>query len=115
MNDIDAVIDAAKHFKFHENDGVAPLNRLSSCPESKKHLKRAIKERMQLLAAAYVSLATFVPDEDADVLEQGADKDKMRDILLRVDAEMEKLRSEMAAFDPLVLPTRGRCPDTPPT
>jgi len=61
-DDIEAIIDAAKHFKYHEPSGTTPFNRISKLPESKRHLKMAIRERIRLLVASYISLASFIND-----------------------------------------------------
>jgi len=108
VNDIEAIIDASKHFKYHERGGTAPFNRISSLPESKKHLKRAIKERMRLLAGAYISLASFIDDDLVDLLEnadEGSDKEKIKRIYADVIENMERLRAEIEAFKPTELPT----------
>lgn len=78
MDDIEEVIDASKHFKYHEQIRITPLNRISSLPESKKHLKRAIKERIRMLKEMYVSLATFIDDDLVDFLEEPQDKEKIK-------------------------------------
>ncbi len=107
MDDIEAVIDASKHFKYHEPSGTTPFNRMSSLPESKKHLKYAIKERIQLLATAYISLATFIDDDLVEFLEEHRgsiekeDKEKTKDIYENVMQDMTKLTNEIKAFDPM--------------
>ncbi len=107
-DDIEAIIDASKHFKYHEPTGTTPFNRMSSLPESKKHLKRAIKERMQLLAGAYISLASFLDDDLVDFLENDEsnfDKEKIKKIYTAVLSDMERLRKEIEEFRPTDLPT----------
>jgi hypothetical protein len=106
-DDIEAVIDAAKHCKLRERPSGVPLNRISSCPASKRQLKVAIKERMRLLAAAYVSLATFVPDEDVDAFERGQDKERLRRVIVGVSREMRKLRREIEGFKPFASTAQG--------
>jgi hypothetical protein len=46
-DDIKAIIDASKHFKYHEPTGTTPFNRMSKLPESKRLMKMAIKERIK--------------------------------------------------------------------
>jgi hypothetical protein len=107
-DDIEAIIDASKHFKYHEPTGTTPFNRMSSLPESKKHLKRAIKERMQLLAGAYISLASFLDDDLVDFLENDEsnfDKEKIKKIYTAVLSDMERLRKEIEESRPTDLPT----------
>lgn len=110
MDDIEAIIDASKHFKYHEPTGTTPFNRMSSLPETKKHLKRAIRERMQLLVGAYISLASFIDDELVDFLEgdeSSFDKEKLKRIHTSVIKDMKRLRAEIEAFKPSELPTSG--------
>lgn len=107
-DDIEAIIDASKHFKYHEPSGSTPFNRISKLPESKKHLKMAIKERIRLLVASYISLASFINDDLVDFLE-GNDvkkrKGKVIWIYNKVFRDFEKMRKEIEAFDPFELPT----------
>jgi hypothetical protein len=107
-DDIEAIIETSKHFKYHEPSGITPFNRMSSLPESKKHLKRAIKERIRLLASAYLSLATFIDDELVDFLEDeksNFDKEKIQRIYMSVIENTERLKAEIEAFKPTEIPT----------
>lgn len=109
VEDIEAIIDAAKHFKYHEPSGTTPFNRISSLPDSKRHLKMAIRERMRLLVASYISLASFIDDDLVDITEDGSgnNKEKIKEIYEMVLKDMEILKSEMRIFDPFELPTDG--------
>ena len=69
MDDIEAIIDTSKHFKYHEPSGTTPFNRISKLPESKRHLKMAIKERIRFLVAPYISKTSFISDDGVDFLE----------------------------------------------
>ncbi|MFZ2150134.1 MAG: hypothetical protein WAV15_03165 [Minisyncoccia bacterium] len=103
MDDIEAVIEASKHLRFEENDPKGTLNRISSLPESKARIKRAIKERIRLLTASYISLASFVPDEDADYaagLYGEQSKERLTRIFRKVLKETNRLEKEMRDFDP---------------
>ena len=107
VEDIEAIIDAAKHFKYHEPSGTTPFNRLSNLPDSKRHLKMAIKERIRLLVASYISLASFIDDDLVNIAEDGSrnNKEKIKEIYLMVLNDIETLKGEIEAFDPFELPT----------
>jgi len=106
-DDIEAIIEASKHFKYHEPSGSTPFNRISKLPDSKRHLKMAIKERIRLLVASYISLASFISDDDVDFLESADTKKRKRKVIRiynRVFKDFERLRKEIVAFDPLSTP-----------
>lgn len=106
-DDIEAIIDASKHFKYHEPTGSTPFNRISKLPESKRHLKMAIRERIRLLAASYISLASFIDDDLVDFLESSDTKKRKRKVIWiynKVFREFEKLRKEISQFDPFEVP-----------
>jgi hypothetical protein len=103
MDDIEAIIEASKHFKYHEPNGTTPFNRMSRLPESKRHLKMAIKERIRLLVASYISLASFIDDDLVDFLESGDTKKRKRKVVRiysRVFKDFERLRKEIMNFNP---------------
>ncbi|HUC88916.1 MAG TPA: hypothetical protein VMR49_02700 [Candidatus Paceibacterota bacterium] len=105
MDDIEAVIKTSQHFKYEdeESDVKYAFNRISDLPESKSKLKRAIKDRIRLLCASYISLASFIPDEDAEYLIglHGEQKKKRSiKIMMRMMKEMDKLEKEIRNFDP---------------
>jgi hypothetical protein len=107
-DDIEAIINASKHFKYHEPSGTTPFNRISKLLESKRHLKMAIKERIRLLVGSYISLASFIADDDVDFLESADTKKHKRKVIRiynGVFRDFEKMRKEIAAFDPFELPT----------
>jgi len=106
--DIEAIIDASKHFKYHEERGMTLFNRVSHLPESKRHMKMAIKERILFLAGAYISLASFIDDDLVDFLENAdneSDKEKIKRIYSDVIKQMDTLRKEMEEFKIIDLPT----------
>lgn len=84
---------------------------MSSLPESKKHLKQAIKERIQFLVGAYISLASFVDDDLVDFLEecgQNLDREntkKVSRVYKKVFQDMEKLRKEIKESNHFEIPT----------
>jgi hypothetical protein len=108
VDDIEEAINAAQHYQFEEDEGKPLLHALSSLPASKTHLKRSIKQRIRLLCSAYISLASFIPDDDAEFLLKNSEskrerkrKKKLR-IYKKAIAEMEKLRKEITEFNPLI-------------
>lgn len=106
-DDIEAIIDAARHFKYHEPSGATPFNRMSKLPESKRHMKMAIRERIRLLVASYISLGSFIDDDLVDFLEYGDTKNHKRKVIWiynKVFKDFEKLRKEIQAFDPFKEP-----------
>jgi hypothetical protein len=68
VDDIEEVISRADHYRFEEPQELNLLNRISDLPSSKKRMKKSIIERIELLVGAYISLATFVSDEEVDFL-----------------------------------------------
>lgn len=73
------------------------LNKLSLLSEPKSDLKQSIKERISFLAACYVSLATFVDDDDVDFLldtESGASEERLK----RVSEIYQKVRHDIDEY-----------------
>lgn len=107
MDDIEEVIKRAEHYRFEDPFENGIPNRVSSLPTSKAKLKRSIKERIRFLGGAYISLASFVSDEDVDFLIESfgsKSKKKMKRkaiIYKKIIKEMEKLEKEIKAFRPL--------------
>lgn len=62
--DIDEVLKIAQHMAFLEPRGHLILNPLSALPEPRRHIKKALQERIRGLMGAYIALATFVEDEE---------------------------------------------------
>lgn len=104
----------AEHYGYEEPSTSRTLNRTSSLPSSKSRMKRAIKERIRILVAGYISLATFVDDDSVDFLEFSTGSDdkeiikKKSMIYKEVIKSMDRLEKEMRDFDPFELPTAGR-------
>ena len=108
MEDIEAVIKASQHFKYEKDESETKyaFNRISDLPESKSNLKRAIKDRIRVLCASYISLASFIADEDAEYLLglHGEQKGKRPiKIMVRMLKEMDRLEKEIREFDPFDL------------
>lgn len=95
MDDIEEVIKRAEHYRFEEEPDIALLNRISVLPTSKKRLKKAIVERINMLIDGYSSLATFVPDELVDWLNTNPSPNRVRKIYLKVSNDIEKLKYEL--------------------
>lgn len=95
-DDIEAVKDAAKHIRRLYRKGI--LNPLSSLPEPKIKMRQAIKERIRILAASYISLASFIDDDELAFAERNPKSKRTRAIYLKVIREMDKARREIARF-----------------
>ena len=98
-DDIEAILATAKNIRMPRRRG--SFNPLSSLPEPKVKIKQAIKERIRLLAGAYISLAGFVDDEDIRFAEDNPKSKKTRAIYLKVLEDMEMAKKEIRAFKPL--------------
>lgn len=94
--DIDAVLKAAKDIRLKYRKGT--LNPLSLLPEPKAKLKAALKDRMRLLAGAYISLAGFVEDDDVLFAERNPRSKKTKRIYLKVLEDMETAQKELRRF-----------------
>ena len=62
--DINEVLKTAEHMAFLEQRGHLILNPISALPEPRRHIKKALQERIRTLTGAYIALATFVEDEE---------------------------------------------------
>ncbi len=99
-DDIEEVIKSAQHMKYSEKEELR-VNLISSLPDTKSHLKKAIKERMRILCGAYISLGTFIPDDDLELFRKSKKFRKM--MYEKIFDEMEKMKKEIRDFDPLSL------------
>ena len=95
-DDIEAILRDAKNIRMPHRRG--SFNPLSSLPEPKAKIKQAIKERIRLLAGAYISLAGFVDDDDIRFAENNPKSKKTRAIYLKVLEDMERAKKEMREF-----------------
>jgi hypothetical protein len=95
-DDIESVIKNAKNIRPTYRSEL--LNPLSSLPEPKVKLKAAIKDRIRLLAGAYISLAGFVDDDDAKFAEKNPESEKTKAIYLKILDDMETAQKEMRRF-----------------
>ncbi len=94
--DIDAVLRDAKNVRLPHQRG--SFNPLSSLPEPKAKIKQAIKERIRLLAGAYISLAGFVDDDDIKFAEKNPRSPKTKAIYRKVLDDMETAQEELRRF-----------------
>lgn len=94
---MDAVHKAAEQVRFPFNR-YEILNRLSSLPEPKAKMKKALKERMKYLAAVYVSLATFVDDEDVEMVFKNKKSRQSKEVFQKVLKAMERAQRQMKQF-----------------
>ena len=95
-DDIEAILATAKNIRVPHRRG--SFNPLSSLPEPKAKIKLAIKERIRLLAGAYISLAGFVDDDDIQFAENNPNSKKTRAIYLKVLEDMELAKKEIREF-----------------
>ncbi len=100
MDDIEKVIQQARNIQFSEKHEHLYANRLSDLPASKDAMKQSLKGRIRLLCGAYISLASYVHDEDFKLLITGSQRQK-RKVYKRVLKEVERNREEIKVFDPL--------------
>ena len=96
-DDIEAVLKTAARTNIPYKKR-RPLNALSSLPSSKPKLRIAIKERIRHLVGAYISLATFVDDDDLAFMERNPTSKRTRAIYMRVLRDMEKAEKEIRDF-----------------
>lgn len=101
VDDIEEVIKRADHYRFEEKRELNLLNRISNLPSSKKRMKKSIIERIELLVGAYISLASFVSDEEVDflIVHYGTeDKEMVKKISIiyeGVSHDMDQLKNEI--------------------
>ena len=100
-DDIEAILKDAKNIRMPHGRG--SFNPLSSLPEPKAKIKQAIKERIRLLAGAYISLAGFIDDDDIRFAEDNPKPKKTRAIYLKMLEDMEIARPTTALFKPFVI------------
>jgi len=94
--DIEAVLRDAKNVRLAHQRG--SFNPLSSLPEPKVKIKQAIKERIRLLAGAYISLAGFIDDDDIKFAEENPKSAKTKAIYQKVLEDMETAQKELRRF-----------------
>lgn len=96
MEDIDEILEMAKHLAFQEPHRPFLLNQISILSAPKRHIKTALKERVRGLIGAYVSLATFIEDEE--VLGLLDDPKRSKWVYRKVLRDMEKNSREVKEF-----------------
>jgi hypothetical protein len=96
-NDMDAVRKAAEHIQIPFNR-YEIFNRLSQLSQPKAKMKQALKERMKLLAAAYVSLATFIDDDDVEFIFENKNSQRAKDVAAKVCEDLDIAQEEMRNF-----------------
>ena len=94
--DVEAVIQAAKDMAFQKPIGHFLLNPISSLPEPRKYLKQSLKERISGLMLAYISLATFVEDEEVEAITE--EPKKSLRVYKRVMKRMDEYEAEIRSF-----------------
>jgi hypothetical protein len=96
--DRDAIEKIADHTHLPYNRHEI-FNRLSVLPKNKAKMKRAIKQRICELAGAYISLATFIDDDEVDYMQDNLGTEKSKEIGRRVIREIDDLTTEMKEFN----------------
>ncbi len=96
-DDMEAVRKAAEHIRIPFNR-YEIFNRLSQLSQPKAKMKQALKERMKLLAAAYISLATFIDDDDVEFIFENRDSQRAKDVAARVCEDFDRAQEEMRDF-----------------
>ena len=99
-DDFEAVKKIAEHINRPVNK-FEIFNRLSVLPESKAKMRIALKQRIRELGAAYVSLATFIDDDDVDFFTKHRESKRARTILLNVSRSIRRYTREMKKFTTL--------------
>lgn len=95
--DIEAVEKAAQNIRIPFNRHEV-FNRLSRLPHPKAKMRRALKERIRHLAAIYISLATFIDDQEVEFVFNNPKSKRSREIALRVIADTDRATREMGRF-----------------
>ena len=95
-DDIEAILRDAKNIRMPHRRG--SFNPLSSLPEPKAKIKQAIKERIRLLAGAYISLAGFVDDDDILFAEDNPKSQNTKTIYQKVLDDMKIAKKEIRCF-----------------
>jgi len=96
-DDMEAVRKVAEHIRIPFNRHEI-FNRLSQLSQPKAKMKQALRERMKLLAAAYISLATFIDDDDVEFVFENRDSQKTKDVAARVCEDLDRAQEEMRDF-----------------
>jgi hypothetical protein len=94
--DIESVIEDAKHEAFLEPSSHFILNPLSVLEAPRRHVKKSLKKRIRGLMAAYISLATFVDDDE--VLAVMEHPEKSAQVYHKVLADMDLYEKEIKDF-----------------
>lgn len=95
-DDIEAVLATAKNIRMPHRRG--SFNPLSSLPEPKAKIKQAIKDRIRMLASAYISLTGFIDDDDIRFIKNNPKSKRTRAMYLKVLEDMEQAQKEMRKF-----------------
>ena len=99
MDDIESVIKEAKRLQqFSERPGHIYAHKQSDLPASIDDMKQSIKDRINILAGAYISLASYISDEEYKVLFSDDVKTKRR-VYLKITTVVEQNRKEIQDFD----------------
>lgn len=95
--DIEAIEKAAQNIRIPFNRHEI-FNRLSRLSQPKAKMKQALKDRIRHLAAVYISLATFIDDEEVEFVFNNRKSKRSREIALRVSADVDRATREVQKF-----------------
>ena len=98
MEDIDEVLKRAEKIHLGESRYKLYAHRLSDLSFSRSAMKESIKERIKTLYAAYISLASYVPDEE--YWESNDDEHKRAAMYQDIAARIDTYTEEIKGFDP---------------
>lgn len=97
MEDIDEVLKRAQKLHQAEPRDKLYVHRLSDLSSSRSAMKDSIKERIKMLYATYISLASYVPDDE---YWEALEDEKKRVLLYKqIAVRIDEYTKEIKQFD----------------